>query len=108
MVVRDLPILVKPTNIVCREYQLVNKTNRIFMNKEYSTMKPLELICIDFCGHTRTRGSNEERYFMLLIDDFYRMIWVTFIKDKFEAFDIFKVFKSMVENQVDAKIKCLR
>lgn len=45
---------------------------------------------------------------MLLIDDYYKMTWVTFLEEKSEAFERFKVFKSMVENQVNAKIKCLR
>lgn len=30
------------------------------------------------------------------------------LKENYEGFQGFKVFKSMVENQVDAKIKCLR
>lgn len=45
---------------------------------------------------------------MLLIDDISRMNWITFLKDKSEAFDRFNIFKSMVENQLDAKIKRLR
>ena len=45
---------------------------------------------------------------MLLIDDFTRMVWVTFLREKSEAFDKFKVFKSLVENESGHKIKCLR
>lgn len=45
---------------------------------------------------------------MLLIDDYSRMTWVTFLKEKYEAFEGFKLFKSIVENHVDGKIKCLR
>jgi transposase InsO family protein len=36
------------------------------------------------------------------------MTWVGFLKKKSEAFDKFKVFKEMVENETDLKIKCLR
>lgn len=68
----------------------------------------MELIHTNFCEPTRIRGLNGERHFMLLIYDFSRMTRVTFVKDKFEAFDRFKVFKSMVDNQVDANIKCVR
>lgn len=35
------------------------------------------------------------------------MKWVTFLREKFEAFDRSKLFKYMVENQIDAKIECL-
>ena len=36
------------------------------------------------------------------------MTWVTFLKEKSEAFMKFKAFKSLVENQENHKIKCLR
>lgn len=36
------------------------------------------------------------------------MTWVTFLKENLEALDKFKAFKSMVENEIDLKIKCLR
>lgn len=45
---------------------------------------------------------------MLLIDDYSRMTWVTFLKEKFEAFEKFKAFKALVENETSLKIKCLR
>ena len=49
-----------------------------------------------------------EYYFMLLIDEYTRMTWVTFLKEKLEAFEKFKIFKEMVENEINQKIKCLR
>lgn len=45
---------------------------------------------------------------MLLIDDFIGTVWVAFLKDKFEAFEKFKIFKNRVENESCLKIKCLR
>ena len=45
---------------------------------------------------------------MLLIDDYTRMKWVCFLKKKSEAFECFKIFKEMVENETDLKIKTLR
>ena len=49
-----------------------------------------------------------ERYFILLIDDFTRMIWVTFLKENSKYFDKFKIFNALVENESGLKIKCLR
>ena len=60
------------------------------------------------CGPTRTKILQGEYYFMLLIDDYTRMTWVTFLKEKIEAFEKFKIFKAMVENETHMKIKCLR
>ena len=45
---------------------------------------------------------------MLLIDDYTRMTWVTFLKEKSKSFENFKIFKPMVENEANQKIKCLR
>lgn len=38
---------------------------------------------------------------MLLIDNYTRYTWVTFLREKSEALDRFKVFKAMVENEVN-------
>ena len=45
---------------------------------------------------------------MVFIDDFTRMAWVSFLKEKSKAFNKFKTFKLVVENETKAKIKCLR
>ena len=45
---------------------------------------------------------------MLLVYDYTRMIVVCFLRNKSEAFENFKVYKEMVENEMDSKIKCLR
>jgi transposase InsO family protein len=45
---------------------------------------------------------------MLLVDDYTRMTTVFFLKNKSEAFENFKIYKEMVENEMDSRIKCLR
>ena len=62
----------------------------------------------DLCGPMRRKGLEGELYFMLLIDDYTRMTWVCFLKKKSKAFECFKIFKEMVENEIDLKIKTLR
>jgi transposase InsO family protein len=37
-----------------------------------------------------------------------RMTIVFFLRNKSKAFENFKVYKEMVENEMDSKIKCLR
>jgi transposase InsO family protein len=44
---------------------------------------------------------------MLLVDDYIRMTAVCFLKNKLEAFENFKIYKEMVENEIDSRIKCL-
>ena len=72
------------------------------------TSHPLEIVHTDLCGSTRTKIPQGEYYFMLLIDDYTRMIGLTFLKEKSESFEKVKIFKAMVENQTHVKIKCLR
>ena len=106
--VRNLPKITKPTNSICKHCQLGKQTRASFRTKEHSTSKPLELVHTDLCGPTRTKSLQGESYFMLFIDDFTRMCWVTFLKEKSEAFQKFKAFKILVENEIGEKLKCLR
>jgi hypothetical protein len=47
-------------------------------------------------------------YFVSFIDYFSRNTWIYFLRKKSEVFDKFKEFKSLVENQIDKKIKVFR
>jgi hypothetical protein len=45
---------------------------------------------------------------MLIIDDHSRLTWVAFLKEKSEAFEKFKVFKALTENQKRKKLKAVK
>jgi transposase InsO family protein len=62
----------------------------------------------DLVGPTKTKGLKGDKYCMLLVNDYTRMTEVFFLKNKSEAFENFKIYKEMVENEMDSKIKCLR
>jgi transposase InsO family protein len=106
--IREMPEISKPTNTMCKHCQHGKQTRAEFTTKEYSTTKPLEIVRTDLCRLMRTKGLNGKQYFMLLIDDYTRMIKVCFLKKKSKAFECFRIFKEMVENEIDLKIKCLR
>jgi hypothetical protein len=63
---------------------------------------------IDLVGPTTIKCLKGEEYSMLLVYDYTRMTVVYFLKNKSEAFQNFKIYKEMVENEMDSKIKCLR
>jgi hypothetical protein len=65
-------------------------------------------VCIDIVEPTTKKGLKGEKYFILLVYDYTRMTIVFFLRKKLEAFENFKVYKEMVENEMDSKIKCLR
>ena len=45
---------------------------------------------------------------MLIIDDYSRLTWIAFLKEKSEAFEKFKVFKALTENQTGKRLKAVR
>ena len=108
LVVRDLPKITKPTNIVCKECILAKQKNISFPIKQFGTTQKLELVHIDLSDPSRTRGFYGERYFMIFFYDFTRMMWVSFLKEKSEAFERFKIFKNKVENESGVKIRSRR
>jgi hypothetical protein len=103
-----MPEISKPTNTMCMHCLHGKQTRGEFRSKEYSTTKPLEIVKTDLCGPVRTKGLNGEQCFMLLIDHYTRMTATYFLKKKSEAFKNFKIFKEMVENEMDSRIQCLR
>ncbi|GKA91411.1 retrovirus-related pol polyprotein from transposon RE1 [Tanacetum coccineum] len=68
----------------------------------------LELVHTDLCGSMRNPSHGNNLYIILFIDDFSRMTWVYFMKEKSQVFEIFKKFKNFVEKQTGSFIKILR
>ena len=85
--VRNMPKIIKPSNLVCRNSQYGKKTKVRFKIKDHSTSKPLELSHIDLCGTTRTKSLQGEYYFILFIDDYTRTTWISFLREESKAFE---------------------
>ncbi|KAI3518152.1 hypothetical protein L1887_06594 [Cichorium endivia] len=74
----------------------------------YRAKKKLELIHGDLCGPVTPPTPSGNRYFMLIVDDFSRVMWVYLLKSKDEAFQAFKNFRSKVETETGEKVKVFR
>eukprot|EP00253_Pinus_taeda_P036359 PITA_36359 len=103
--IKDINIL---ENAICKSFQFGKQTRSQFIKKEGSASKPLEIVHTNLCGMPRKKPPRGEEYFILFIDNFSRMCWIGLLKHKDEAFDKFKAFKALLENESDRKIKCLR
>ena len=55
-VVREMSEIKSKTNVVCKHYHHGNQTKVEIKTKEYSTMKPLEIMHIDLCVPMRIKG----------------------------------------------------
>jgi hypothetical protein len=71
-------------------------------------MDVLELIHTDICGPFSTATRNDHVYFISFIDDYSRYGYIYLIKEKTQALDTFKSFKSEVELQLNKRIKDVR
>jgi Reverse transcriptase (RNA-dependent DNA polymerase)./Integrase core domain. len=56
----------------------------------------------------RIESKGRAKYFITFIDDSSRWCEIRFLKRKSEAFEAFKDFKKLVENQKERKLKCLQ
>jgi transposase InsO family protein len=79
-----------------------------FGKAKFRAKKPLELIHTDICGPITPISFGGRRYFITFIDDHSRKCSVYFLKEKSEAFEIFKRFKVMVKKNTGSYIKSLR
>jgi transposase InsO family protein len=68
----------------------------------------LELVRTDVCRPMQTPSHSQNMYFILFINDYSRMTWVYFMRQKSEVFNIFKKFKCLIEKQNGCFIKVLR
>lgn len=91
--------------VVCCE----GKQSRLpFAHEGNRSTELLNVVHCDICGPMERSSLGGSRYFLLYIDDYSRMTYVYFLKNKSEAFDCFKEYKAKVENLTSKKIKILR
>ena len=68
----------------------------------------LEIIHTDICEPLSVRCFTGKKYFITFIDDLSRYGYVYLMHEKSQAIDIFEMFITKVERQLDKKIKIVR
>ena len=106
--VRGLPNI-SFSDRVCRNCVAGKHSRRKFPSSSaYRATRRLELVHGDICGPIKPLTIRERRYFLLLVDDFTRIMWVFFLKEKSEAFQHIKIIKNLAESESGEKLKCFR
>lgn len=105
---KDLPAIQTSDDVCERCLQGKQHRKPFPTGKAWRAKKILELLHTDVCGPMRTTTFEKNRYFILFIDDYSRMTWVYFMRERSEVFGIFKKFKNLVENQSGTRIKVIR
>ena len=68
----------------------------------------MDLVHIDLCGPIGIESYNEDKYFILFVDDYSRMMTIMYLKETSEVFQKFKWYLARVEKEIGKRLKCLR
>ncbi|KAL5579868.1 hypothetical protein UlMin_012310 [Ulmus minor] len=91
------------------EHCVLGKHHRLsFKTGVHKTNGALEYIHADLWGPAKTQTQGGNKYFLSLIDDYSRKVWVYLLKSKDETFNAFKNWKNLIENQSNKRVKVLR
>lgn len=88
---------------------VLGKQHRLSFGKgiHLSTHK-LDYVHSDLWGPEKCPTHGNNRFFLSIVDDYTRRVWVYLLKTKDEAFTRFKEWKTLEENQVGKSLKGLR
>ena len=101
--VEGLPPITLPTQL-CHKC-LAGKQSRVTFpkTKKFRANAPLELVFADICGPISPPTLGGSQYFLLIVEDYSRLMWVATIKLKSQALSHFKKFKILAEAEKRAK-----
>ncbi|KAL8116448.1 hypothetical protein AgCh_022808 [Apium graveolens] len=106
--VHGLPSLIQPKE-VCARCLMSKQIRKSFpSHANFRAKQPLELIHRDLCGSITPTTKAGNKYFVLLVDDYSRVMWVYLLSRKDEALGAFKKFKLLVERDSEKKVKMMR
>jgi transposase InsO family protein len=75
---------------------------------KFRATEPLELVHADLCGPISPTTEGGNRYFLLLVDDFSRLMWLYLLKTKDEASTAIRRFKAQAELESRRPLRVLR
>jgi len=106
--VEGMPI-VKQVEQVCDGCLLGKQHMKPFPQaSKFRARKGLELVHTDLCGHITPKTPGGCSYFLLVVDDYSRYMWVELLKTKDQALDHFKKVIRRAEVESELKLKALR
>lgn len=92
----------------CDVCHKAKQTRDPFPLSEHKTSVFGDLIHSDVWGPYKVVSREGFRYFLTIVDDFSRSVWVYMLKGKHEVFEMFQSLFKMVLTQFNTKIKIVR
>ncbi|GKB90804.1 ribonuclease H-like domain-containing protein, partial [Tanacetum coccineum] len=93
---------------VCETCHRAKQTRKPFPLSDNKSKSIGELVHLDLCGPYRVTSREGYKYFLTIVDDYSRAVWVYLIKSKDEVFNVFANYINLIHNQFDVKIKTAR
>ncbi|GKD27869.1 retrovirus-related pol polyprotein from transposon TNT 1-94, partial [Tanacetum coccineum] len=75
---------------------------------ENTNQEKLYLLQMDLYGPMRVASVNGKKYILVIVDDYSRFTWVTFLASKDEALDFIIKFLKMIQNRLNATMRNIR
>jgi transposase InsO family protein len=95
-------------NKCCDVCQRAKQTRETFSVSDFRASDVFELIHCDLWGPYRTVSSCGASYFLTIVDDYSRSVWIYLLVDKKEVPKTMNMFFSMVERQFNKQVKTVR
>ncbi|KAH9648352.1 hypothetical protein KPL70_025549 [Citrus sinensis] len=92
----------------CEDCVFGKSTRHSFKHSTSKSIGIRDYIHSDLWGPAQTSSLGGNIYFLSIIDDHSRRVWVYVLKHKDQVFNKFKEWKTLVENQTGKKVKKLR
>ncbi|GKD93507.1 ribonuclease H-like domain-containing protein, partial [Tanacetum coccineum] len=97
------------TSFVAKTFNNEDKlTREPFHVSDHKSKKLGELIHLDLWGPRKVSTRERFKYFLTIVDDISRVVWVYMLKTKDEVFEIYSSFVKMIHNKFDVGIKTIR
>ncbi|KAK2410100.1 putative mitochondrial protein [Trifolium repens] len=107
--IRGIPKLRIVEGKVCGECQIGKQVRMSHpMLEHQTTSKVLELLHMDLMGPMQVESLGGKRYILVVVDDFSRYTWVNFIREKSDAFDVFKELCIQIQREKCSNVVRIR
>ena len=97
--VRDIPNLTKPDVGLCKNCQIGKMGKTSFKSKNYHSEYILEIMHTNLCGPIGVESYTGEKFFVLFIDDYSRMMTLMYLREKLEEFEKLKYYLVRVKKK---------
>ncbi|KAK2429199.1 gag-protease polyprotein [Trifolium repens] len=107
--IRGLPKLTIEEKDICGECQIGKQIKMSHpMLPHQGTSRVLELLHMDLMGPMQVESLGGSRYAFVVVDDFSRYTWISFLKEKSDTFEEFKDLCTRLQREKDSPIIRIR